>query len=98
PPQAALALDDVVEARLLVAHSYALDNLFSNEALRLASAAQSQSVRIVQRLQSHRRGPHLAQDVDLEARALARERARHVAGGETPADAMAVGARGHVAD
>src|SRR5207237_9245580 len=57
-----------------------------------ALAAQSQSVRIVQRLQPHRRGPHLAQDVALDARAIARPGGRHLAGGENAADAMAVGA------
>jgi len=66
------------------------------EASRLSCAVAA--LRIVQRFQPHRRGTHLAKDVDLEARALARERGRQVAGGEAPADAMAVGARGHVAD
>jgi len=61
-------------------------------------AAQSTALGIVDRLQPHGRGAHLAQNVNLELLALARQRAGHIAGGEAGTDAMAVGARGHVAD
>src|SRR5205807_9800591 len=70
----------------------------STDAPRALLAAQSQTLRIVQRLQPHGRGAHLAEDIDLEARAFARELGRHVPGGEAAVDAMAVGAGSHVAD
>ncbi len=45
-------------------------------------AAQAQAPRIVERLQADGGGAHLAEDVDLEARAVARQCRRHVAGRE----------------
>src|SRR5215469_7811937 len=63
-----------------------------------ASSAQPQSLRIVERLEPDGRGAHLAQHVDLEARAVACQRCRHVAGSEALADTMTVSARGHVTD
>src|SRR5207302_1492722 len=55
----------------------------STDAPRALLAAQSQTLRIVQRLQPHGRGAHLAEDIDLEARRFA-PRARSASAAARP--------------
>jgi len=66
--------------------------------VRRRSAAQPHTLRIIERLEPHRGAAQLAENVDPEARALARQRGGQVAGSEALADTMSVGAGGHVTD
>src|ERR1700691_2868049 len=92
----------IVERRLRARCIPEFDKLLCSplprQSMRPASATQSQTFRIVHRRQAYPRLAHLAQDVDLEALAVASQSGGYIAGGKAPADTMTVGARGHVAD
>ena len=62
------------------------------------SAPQPRALRIVGRRQADGRGAGLAEKVELERLAVARQVGRHVAERDAPADAVAVAAGGDVAD
>src|SRR5581483_5163059 len=61
-------------------------------------ASEPQSLRIVERPQANDCGARLAEDVDLESLAVARERGRYVSRGKTLGDAMAIGRRSNISN